>query len=536
MVADKVGALLVAVLASWGCASRPEPPPEKPEPPPPPQLVAPTGAFALEFPQADRIKLLTEALPKVEAVVREHFERGRAPGLAFALLIDGAVAKEITLGDADLEPKRPVTNKTRFRVGSLTKTFTAAAVLSLVRENALSLDEPIENLLPEAERVLYPSSDSPKITVAHLLSHQGGLPMNGNYDLSASAKEPPTQVEVLASLDALVLEAPPGARVRYSNLGFSLLGVLIERAAGMPYRAYLDKVVLAPAGIRSASWEGAGAAAELGSRSFKKRGADWAALPFEKLGASEADGGLWLDLPDLARWAALFSNAHPARSGDDKGLLPRQVLRDMMAGKTASNLSEVAGSTRAFQTGYAWHSNVSCHGDRVVSHLGGIDGYAASIEILPEHGVALVALANGAADLSALSRDVRQALQGSGGLSARQPVITPVLSAQAKRFIELRNEFSDAGFDALFTPYFRSVVSAADQKSWAQESVDKVGVCDAPVLRLARAARDGSFEVKCAKGWGKVDVRLSAYGDEIAALSSQFFAGDKPAVKPSECP
>ena len=536
---------LLPVLATLiACASPPKPPPEKPPPPPPPQRLAPESGFATEFPDAERSAQLASALPAIETLVRERFAKGSAPGLAFALIIDGKAALTLTMGDADVELSKPVDKDTRFRIGSLTKTFTAFAIRKLIQDNALELEEPLENLVPEAERVLYPTADSPKITIAHLLSHQSGLPMNGKYDFSPQAKEPPSETEVVASLDLIVLEAAPGTRTRYSNLGFSLLGVLVGRAAGQSYRNYLNESIFKPLSMTSASWDPEKVPTAFASRSFAKRDGAFQPQPFEKLGASEGDGGIMLSIDDLARWATLFLEAHPPRNAADTGPLPRALLREMMVGRTATSLAVAGGGTQpgpsdvlAYETGFAWHSNNSCRGERVVTHLGGIDKYFALIEILPEHGVAIVSMSNGDFPLNAMQLEVRDKLRASKGLVARRPVPAAALLTAAQRFLDHRNAPSEENYASSFVPYYTASVPFADQKKWVDESLKKVGTCKDPVVTKVKAPRDGSFQVKCEKGWGKFSIQLGAYGDEIAVLSSDFQEGEPPKpIADNVCP
>lgn len=525
----------LSLLSLTACAGRPEPPPEKPIPPPPPQRFAPEASFANEFPDPERAAHLASAYPAVEALVRERFAKGSSPGLAFALVVDGQPAMTLVLGDADAELKKPADKETRFRIGSLTKTFTAFAIRKLIADNALSLDEPLENLVPEAERVLYPTADSPKITIGHLLSHQSGLPLNGNYDFSAHAKEAPSEAQVVAALDGVTLEAAPGSRTRYSNLGFSLLGVVVARAAGTSYRSYLNESVFKPLAMTSASWDADKVPSEFASRSFAKREGAFQPLPFEKLGASEADGGLLLDIDDLATWATLFLDANPPRSAPDKGPLPRAVLREMMIGRTATSLSTTPGvkepgptDVLGYETGFAWHSNISCRGERVVTHMGSVDRYFALIEIMPEHGVAIVSMSNGDFPLNALQLDVREKLRATKGLVARRPVPAPALLSATQRFLDHRQAATEESYAATFADYFVRTVPFADHKRWADESVKKVGSCKDPVVTKVKAPRDASFQVKCEKGWGKLSIQLGAYGDKIAVLSSDFQEGEPP--------
>jgi CubicO group peptidase (beta-lactamase class C family) len=228
---------------------------------------------------------------------------------------------------------------------------------------------------------------------------------------SAPRKEAPSEAAVVAALDGITLEAAPGTRTRYSNLGYSLLGVVIARAAGTSYRSYLGDSVFKPLAMGSASWDAEKVPSELASRSFRKREGTFQPVPFEKLGASEADGGLLLDIDDLARWATLFLEANPPRNAPDSGPLPRAILRQMMVGRTSTSLATAAGVRPCPYRRARLRDRLRLAlqrrlpGERVVTHLGSVDKYFADRDHARTWGG--TSMANGDFPLNAMQLEVR---------------------------------------------------------------------------------------------------------------------------------
>jgi Beta-lactamase len=128
------------------------------------------------FADPDRRATLAKAFPDVDRLFQEFAARSHIPGAAWGIVIDGALAHGGVTGTRDIESKAPVTPDSVFRIASMTKSFTAIAILKLRDEGKLSLDDPAENYVPEMKALVYPTSDSPKITIRHLLSHAEGFP------------------------------------------------------------------------------------------------------------------------------------------------------------------------------------------------------------------------------------------------------------------------------------------------------------------------------------------------------------------------
>ena len=196
------------------------------------------------FSDPARRKELASAFPDIDRLVRDFATREHVPGAAWGLVVDGELAHVGTAGSIDANGSAPVNADTVFRIASMTKSFTAMAILSLRDAGKLSLDDPAERYVPELAALPYPTSDSPRITIRHLLSHAAGFPEDnpwGDQQLSR------TEDEFTSMLQAgIPFSNPPGVAYEYSNLGFAVLGRIVTRASGMPYRDYIATRILRP--------------------------------------------------------------------------------------------------------------------------------------------------------------------------------------------------------------------------------------------------------------------------------------------------
>src|SRR5829696_1169743 len=130
---------------------------------------APPARFA----DPDRRAKLTSAFSEIDRLFVEYATGAHIPGAAWGIVIDGELAHTGVTGYRDVPSKSPVTPDTVFRIASMTKSFTAMAILELRDEGKLSLDDPAEKYVPEMKALVYPTSDSPRLTIRHLLSHVG---------------------------------------------------------------------------------------------------------------------------------------------------------------------------------------------------------------------------------------------------------------------------------------------------------------------------------------------------------------------------
>jgi CubicO group peptidase (beta-lactamase class C family) len=217
------------------------------------------------------------------------------PSLAAAVVRDGRLTWSGAVGAADFDPETPATPDTQYRIGSITKTFTATAIMQLRAEGKLDLDDRLEQHLPEA------AAGSP--TIRRLLCHLSGLQREvGEMFVSGHS---PTEEELVAQLE-LVL--PPGAQHHYSNLAFALLGQVVARTSGRPYTDYVNELIIGPLGLERTTWTAHPPKAQ-GFLVDEYAGTVWRE-PETDLAAASPAGQLWSTVEDLCTWAAFLAAGH----------------------------------------------------------------------------------------------------------------------------------------------------------------------------------------------------------------------------------
>ncbi|HET9527931.1 MAG TPA: serine hydrolase domain-containing protein, partial [Pyrinomonadaceae bacterium] len=186
------------------------------------------------FADPQRKQKLAAAFPEIEKLFKASAER--MPGAVMGIIVDGelvwvkaAGVREIGNNSSETT-KAPVTPETVFRIASMTKSFTAMAILKLRDEGKLSLDDPAARYVPELANLPYPTSDSPAITIRHLLTHSEGFPEDNPWGDRQLAQSDETMRAWMKS--GIPFSTAPGTAFEYSNYGFAILGQVIAKASG----------------------------------------------------------------------------------------------------------------------------------------------------------------------------------------------------------------------------------------------------------------------------------------------------------------
>lgn len=311
---------------------------------------------------------------RLDGLVSQYHESGRFNGVALVAQ-GGEVILLKGYGWADLKDAAACRPGTQFRIGSITKTFTAVRVLQLVEAGRADLDSPVADLLP-----YYRKDTGRRVTLRHLLSHTCGLPnfLTREGFVEAASGEHLTTREFVEKYCMEDLEFEPGTRQKYTNTGFVILGAIVEELTHRPFQASLREDVLAPAGLRSTTWGGEapryGRVAGSYERAEDGRMSPTAPLRPDLLGAA---GALSSTAEDLFRW--------------DRALASGRLLTEEMARRM---YTPVMGN-------YALGWNVKTlpvgpdHAPRtLVGHDGGISGHLTHFLRIPEDGVVIVLLSN----------------------------------------------------------------------------------------------------------------------------------------------
>lgn len=466
------------------------------------------------FTDANRVSKLRAALPQVDSVMRAFAANARVPGIAYGVIVDGKLLHVSALGLREAPTKAAVDTSSVFRIASMTKSFTALSILQLRDAGKLSLDDPAERYVPELKTMRYATSDAPRITIRHLLSHSAGFPEDnpwGDQQLAA------TDAQLSAMIKSgIPFSTAPGTAYEYSNFGFAILGRIVQNVSGMPYARYIQQRVLRPLGMTSTTMEARDVPANRLAHGYRLQDGAWleeAALPDGSFGAM---GGMLTSSADLSRWVALMLDAWPARDGAESPVLKRSSVREMQqiarfSGATAAR--NAAGTLTLNAGGYAYglRSASNCLFSHIVSHSGGLPGFGSQMRWLPEYGVGIVALGNltytgwtGVLDQSF------EILAKSGGLKPREPQPAPVLLATQEQVTRLIQEWKQPLADSIAAMnLFLDESSARRAAAIEKMSTAVGGNCKAAGPMWAENALRGVWRMQCANGALSVSITLA---------------------------
>jgi CubicO group peptidase (beta-lactamase class C family) len=342
---------ILAVAACHGASSTPRTP-------------APARPVAVANPYAAKIDAL------VDAVLADH----RAVGLAVAVARGDQLLVAKGYGVADVAHATPVTADTVFRIGSVTKQFTAVAILQLVERGELKLTDDVRTYVPE-----FPAK-SRTVTIEHLLTHTSGIP---SYTDAANWIELGAKRMTHAQMLALFADAPlgfdPGTRWEYSNSNYYLLGMVIEKVTGKPYAEVIRDRVLAPAGM-TASGYCTDTMPGLAAGYSLHDGTPAPAAPVD-MSTPYAAGALCSTVGDLLAWQ---------RALDTGVVLAPETIARMRTAATLAN-----GDSTHY--GYAVFLG-DLDGHPRIGHGGGINGFTSMLARYPDDDVTIAVLANAEVD------------------------------------------------------------------------------------------------------------------------------------------
>jgi len=246
-----------------------------------------------------------------------------APGAAVIAVRDGQTVLRKAYGMADLELGVTLQPDMVFRIGSMTKQFTAVAILMLVEEGKVAVSDPITKFLPD-----YPTGGK-TITVEHLLTHTSGIKSYTDMeDFVANARKDYTVPEMIDRFKGQPMDFEPGERYQYDNSGYFLLGAIVEKASGMGYEAFLKKRVFDVVGMAQTSLESTSRILPRRARGYSKTGDAWTNADWISMTQPYAAGGLVSSVDDLAKWDAALYTGKLLRPETLRPAFTRHRLKD----------------------------------------------------------------------------------------------------------------------------------------------------------------------------------------------------------------
>ena len=413
-----------------------------------------------------------------DEVVRGFHERGGQPAISYGIAVDGDLVHAAGFGRRSLGG--PVSDetvpdeRTVFRIASMSKSFTASAIMLLRDAGALSLDDPAATYVPELAGWVNGSADAGPLTIRHLLTMTAGFPTDDPWGDRQQGLPLDSFRALLAG--GVTFNWAPGTRFEYSNLGYAILGLIVTAASGVPYDEFIRTRLLIPLRMSRTGFAAEEFPASELAVGYRRGPGRWEELPFDPYGAFAPMGGVFSCVADLATWSAGFAAAYPPGGASAAAPHPlaaasrRQMqLPQAVTGWRAPDRIPAGPPAPPSYYGFGLFVDEDPALGRVVSHSGGYPGFGSNMRWHPATGLSVIALGNGTyANMYALTELVLRmllsrsatyhlalapALAGTAADACAAPGYGPwpETLAAADAVNRLLQHWDDATADTLFT-------------------------------------------------------------------------------------
>lgn len=328
-------------------------------------------AFA-SFSASAQTQLSSDLREKIDKLATDALAKTGVPSASVAVVKNGQIAYVKAYGDARIEPRTPATPEMRYSIGSISKQFTATAILLLQEQGKLSLDDKVARFIPDLTR-------ANEITIRQLLSHTSGYQDYWPQDyVMPMMLQPITAQKILDIWARKPLDFEPGTKWQYSNTNFVIAGVIVEKASGMPLLQFLSEKVFTPIEMKSVAnidQEKLGETDPIGYRRYALGPPRPA--PKEGRGWLFAAGELAMPAQDLARW--------------DISIIDQKLMKPSSYQAFATEVLLKNGSGTHYGLGVDVGTEA---GHRALSHGGEVSGFTAQNIVFPDERVAIAVLTN----------------------------------------------------------------------------------------------------------------------------------------------
>ncbi len=419
------------------------------------------------------------ALPLLRPIFQSHCDQHHVPGCAYGVVAGGRLVLSDSIGVMNPGDGQAPGADTVYRIASMTKSFGALAILLLRDEGKLLLDAPAVEYAPELRSLAYPTRDSAPITVRQLLTMAAGWPEDNPWGDRQLWRTDDQLAELLAP--GVSFANAPGVAFEYSNLGYMVLGRIINHVSGESALAYINRRILGPLGMADTVWQLEDVDPQRLARGWHWLDDAWVQEPLLPSGGDVAVfAGLYSTVADLARWVGLLLWAWPPRDEADNGLARRATLRELqqpqrlyrpgdeppLLGKPVTWMAGGYGCGLA--SNYEGNSEGGLH---IVSHSGGLPGFGSYMGWLPDYDLGVIALGNVRyATMRAAATAALRALVREGPTQSRPVQAAPALAAA----VEGVNRLLDGWDDELAARLFADNFFLDDSREWWQAEVARL--------------------------------------------------------------
>jgi CubicO group peptidase (beta-lactamase class C family) len=394
----------------------------------------------VSFNATAQTQLSADLIEKIDKVATDTLAKTGVPSASIAIVKDGQIVYVKAYGDARLDPKIPATPQMRYSIGSISKQFTAAAILLLQEQGKLSLDDKVAKFVPNLTR-------ANEVTIRQLLSQTSGYQDYWPQDyVMPMMLQPVTAQKILDMWARKPLDFEPGTKWQYSNTNYVIAGVIVEKVAGMPLLRFLQEKVFTPLGMTSVSDTDQAKLGDTDPAGYLRYAlGPLRPAPKEGKGWMFAAGELAMPAQELAKW--------------DISIMDQKLLKPSSYREFATDMLLKNGLSTHYGLGVDVNSQA---GHRALSHGGEVSGFTAQNVVFPDDRAAIVVLTN--QDAASASGAIANGIAPL--LFATTDPATPAKLEQAKKIFEgLQHGTIDR---SLFTDNANSYFSEEALKDFAR--------------------------------------------------------------------
>ncbi len=457
-----------------------------------------------QFADSNRMQKIAATFPVMDSLFLQYSKKIQAPGMVYGLIVDGKLVHTAAYGFTDVEKKIPAADTSLFRIASMTKSFTAMAILKLRDEGKLKLDDPAYLYIPEMKNIKYLTKDAATITIRHLLTHATGFPEDNPWGDRQLEDSDAQLIDLVKK--GISFSNVPGVAYEYSNLAFAMLGHIITKVSGKSYEQYITKNILQPLGMKHTYWEYTKVPPLLLAHGYRRVGNEWVKQPLLHDGSYGAMGGLITSVEDFGKYMALHQSATPPSNDTETGPVKRCSLREMQQPWNINTLSthylfpdgRECGTLTAYGYGLRWMKD--CDNKTYVGHSGGLPGFGSEWKILPDYGIGIVSFANVTyAPMSVINLQALDTLIVLAGIQPRQLPPSAILQQRRNELMKLLPSWKNTEQSHLFAVNFFMDYPIDSLRKEAISIFSDAGKMNKLDDLIALNQLRGSFTIECEK-------------------------------------
>jgi len=349
------------------------------------------------FENDNRLEKVKKLAPELQEIMVEHAKLKNIPGIAYGIVVDNELAIAAATGLINRETKFQAETTSSFRIASMTKSFTAMAILKLRDEGKLALSDPVGKYIPEMNDLEYLTDDAPTIDIENLLTMTAGFPEDNPWGDRQLDESDQMLIDLIDR--GLSFSNVPSLYYEYSNTGYAMLGNVITRITGMPYQDYIFEHILKPLGMNSTYWEFEAIPTEQLAIGYRWEDEQYKLEPMLHDGSFGAMGGLITSIEDFSKYVSFHLSAWPPKNGVESGIIKRSSLREMhnpQFVRLNPDAKDFNGNPCAAASGYGYGLSISkdCNNLMRVRHGGALPGFGSNYVLYPEYGIGIMAFGN----------------------------------------------------------------------------------------------------------------------------------------------